>query len=265
MRVKRVWFVDSHFGGVASLPLQTPNLRRRRTSLKGPHSESNRSPALRRKVLAQNRGSVKISIDDAIQMALQHQPQSSLAARTTIQQNEWCRKKLRRTLRPNPVILGDTQFLPLSAEINSAETTLDNAAQFDIGLSYLFERGKKRQHRLQAAKDQTAVTRSQVADNERSLTLSVAQQFINVELAESALDLAQEDLKSFQNSVDISEARYKAGDISEDDLLKTKLQMLQFQTDVSQAMLARVQRAVRPETATGIRIGASGLRCGRIV
>ena len=41
--------------------------------------------------------------------------------------------------------------------------------------------------------------------------------------------------------MDISEARYKAGDISEDDLLKIKLQLLQFQTDVSQAQLARVQ------------------------
>jgi cobalt-zinc-cadmium efflux system outer membrane protein len=87
----------------------------------------------------------------------------------------------------------------------------------------------------------TAVTRSQVADNERSLTFNVAQQFVNVELAESTLELSREDLKSFQNTVEISEARYKAGDISEDDLLKIKLQMLQFQTDVSQAMLARVQ------------------------
>ena len=85
------------------------------------------------------------------------------------------------------------------------------------------------------------MTRSQVADNERSLTFSVASQFINVELAESMLELANEDLKSFQNTVDISQARYNAGDISEDDLLKIKLQMLQFQTDVSAARLARVQ------------------------
>ncbi len=85
------------------------------------------------------------------------------------------------------------------------------------------------------------MTRSQVADNERSLTFSVASGFINVELAESTLELAKQDLKSFQNTVDISEARYKAGDIGEDDLLKIKLQMLQFQTDVSAAKLARVQ------------------------
>jgi cobalt-zinc-cadmium efflux system outer membrane protein len=41
--------------------------------------------------------------------------------------------------------------------------------------------------------------------------------------------------------VDITEARYKAGEIGMEDLLKMKLQMLQFQTDVAQAKLARVQ------------------------
>jgi outer membrane protein, heavy metal efflux system len=41
--------------------------------------------------------------------------------------------------------------------------------------------------------------------------------------------------------VDIGQARYNAGDIGEGDLLKIKLQMLQFETDVSAAQLARVQ------------------------
>ena len=188
--------------------------------------------------LAQNQGSVKISLDDAVQMALQHN-HSILAARTTIQQNR--AEEITANLRPNPVVLGDAQFLPFFQPNQFSSNYLDTAAQFDLGISYLFERGQKRQHRLQAAKDATAVTRSQVADNERSLTFSVAQEFINVELAESTVELAQENLKSFQNSVDISEARYTAGDISEDDLLKIRLQMLQFQTDVSQARLARVQ------------------------
>ena len=55
------------------------------------------------------------------------------------------------------------------------------------------------------------------------------------------LALAQTDLKSFQQTVDIGQERYKTGDISEGDLLKIQLQLLQFQTDVSQARLARVQ------------------------
>src|SRR5580658_4462990 len=189
-------------------------------------------------VLAQNPAAVKISLEEAIQMALQHN-HNLLAARTTIQQSE--AEEITANLRPNPVILSDWQFLPIFQPSQFSADYLDNTAQFDLGVSYLFERGKKRQHRLRAAKDLTAVTRSQVADNERTLAFSVSTQFINVELAESTLALAREDLKSFQNTVDITQARYNAGDIGEGDLLKIKLQMLQFQTDVSAAQLARVQ------------------------
>jgi outer membrane protein, heavy metal efflux system len=189
-------------------------------------------------VLAQNPGAVKISLDDAIQMALQHN-HNLLAVRTTIQQSE--AEEITANLRPNPVILSDWQFLPIFQPSQFSADYLDNTAQFDLGVSYLFERGKKRQHRLRAARDLTAVTRSQVADNERGLAFGVSTLFINVELAESTLELAMQDLKSFQNTVDISQARYNAGDIGEGDLLKVKLQMLQFQTDVSAAKLARVQ------------------------
>jgi outer membrane protein, heavy metal efflux system len=195
-------------------------------------------PAPQAQALAQSPTAVTISLDDAIQMALQHN-HNLLALRTTIQQNE--AQETTANLRPNPVLLGDVQFLPVFQPNNFSADYIDNTAQFDLGVSYLFERGKKRQHRLQAAKDQTAVTRSQVADTERSLTFSVATQFVNVELAESTLELAMQDLKSFQNTVDIGQARYNAGDIGEGDLLKIKLQMLQFETDVSAAQLARVQ------------------------
>src|SRR6202020_275163 len=196
------------------------------------------APSPAAQTLAQNPAAVTISLDDAIQMALQHN-HNILAARTTTQQNE--AEETTANLRPNPVILSDWQFLPVFQPSQFSADYLDNIAQFDLGVSYLFERGKKRQHRLRAAKDVTAQTRSLVADNERGLAFSVASGFINVELAESTLALAQQDLQSFQNTVEIAQARYKAGDIGEGDLLKIKLQMLQFQTDVSQAKLARVE------------------------
>lgn len=195
-------------------------------------------PPARAQVSAPAQGPVKITLDEAIQMALAHN-HALLAARTAIQQSE--AQETTANLRPNPVLLGDAQFLPIFQPNQFSSDYLDNSAQFDLGLSYLFERGKKRQRRLQAAKDQTAVTRSQVADSERSLTFQVASQFFNVQLAESALDLAQENLKSFQNTVDITRERYRAGDIGKDDLLKIQLQLLQFQTDASQARLAKVQ------------------------
>jgi len=187
---------------------------------------------------AQTQGPSRISLDQAIQLALQHN-HNLLAARTTIQQSE--AEETTANLRPNPVLVTDAQFLPFFQPSQFSADYIDNTAQFDLGIGYLFERGKKRQHRLQAAKDVTAVTRSVVADNERTLTFQAASQFVNVQLAESTLQFAQDDLKSFQNTVDISQTRYKAGDISEDDYLKIKLQLLQFQTDVSQAQLAKAQ------------------------
>jgi cobalt-zinc-cadmium efflux system outer membrane protein len=183
-------------------------------------------------------GPVRITLDDAIQMALAHN-HNLLAARAVVQQSE--AQETTANLRPNPVLLGDAQFLPVFQPGHFSSDYLDNSAQFDLGVSYLFERGGKRQHRLEAAKGQTAVTRSQVADSERSLAFQVAAQFTRVQLAESTLDLAQQSLKSFQDTVDISKERYRAGDISEDDYLKIKLQLLQFQTDASLARLARVQ------------------------
>jgi outer membrane protein, heavy metal efflux system len=186
-------------------------------------------------------GAVRISMDQAIQMALQHN-HNLKAARTTVQQDQAL--EITANLRPNPVFTADAQFLPIFQPSNFTADYLNETVQFDLGVAYLFERGRKRQHRLQAAQDVTAQSKSLVTDNERTLTFNVASQFVSVQLAESTLDLALQDMKSFQNTVDISQARYNAGDISEGDFLKIKLQLLQFQQDVAQAQLAKVQALV---------------------
>jgi len=188
--------------------------------------------------LSQTQGPVRITLDEAIQMAMQHN-HNLLAARTTIQQSQ--AEEITANLRPNPTLFGDWEYLPLFSPSNFTSQYLHDSTEVDAGLSYLIERGKKRQHRLQAARDITAQTRSLVADNERGLTFNVASLFVNVQLAESTLELAEQDLKSFQQTVELGELRYKAGAISEDDYLKIKLQLLQFETDVQQAQLARAQ------------------------
>ena len=189
----------------------------------------------------QSHGAVRLTLDDAIQLAIQHN-HNLKAAQTTILENQ--AQETTANLRPNPVISFGEQYFPFFQPNEFSADYIDNNAEFDVGLSYLFERGKKRQHRLQAAQDQTAVTRSQVADNERTLAFNVASQFFSVQLAESTLDLALQDQNSFQKTVDISQARYSAGDISEADYLKIELQFLQFQSDVSQAQLSKVQALV---------------------
>ena len=191
-----------------------------------------------RGAFAQAPVAVRVTLEEAIQMALQHN-HALLAQRTMIQQNQ--AQEITANLRPNPNFFLDWDYLPAFTPSSQTNSYLQSLTEADAGLTYLIERGKKRQHRLQAAKDATAVTSSQVADDERTLTFQVASQFINVQLAESTLDLAQDNLKSYQNTLDISEIRYRSGAISQDDYLKVKLQLLQFQSDFAQAQLAKLQ------------------------
>jgi cobalt-zinc-cadmium efflux system outer membrane protein len=186
----------------------------------------------------QAQGPIRISLDEAVQMALQHN-HSMIAARTAIDQS--LAMEVTANLRPNPVLFTDWEYLPLFSPSFMNTTYLHDSTEADLGLGYLIERGHKRARRYQNAKDVTAQTRSLVADNERGLTYQVAGLFVNVQLAESTIDLAQQDLKSFQQTVDIGELQFKAGGISENDYLKIQLQLLQFETDLEQAQLARAQ------------------------
>jgi cobalt-zinc-cadmium efflux system outer membrane protein len=183
-------------------------------------------------------GPVKLTLEQAIELAIQRN-HSLLATRTTIQQN--LAQEVTANLRPNPTFFTDWEYLPLYKPGVGFLDYLHDSTEGDIGLSYMFERGEKRQHRLEAAQDNTAVTRAQVSDSERGLAFQVGQLFINVQLAESTLDLAQQDLKSFQETVNISARQYQIGSIAEIDFLKIKLQLVQFQSDVEQAELSRDQ------------------------
>jgi len=203
------------------------------------------APAARAQTATPTQGPVKITLDDAIQLALKHN-HALLAAQTTILQSQAL--EVQANLRPNPTFFTDWEYLPLGSpasqnpRLYSGQPTsqyLHDTTEADMGMSYLFERGKKRQHRLQAVQDVTAQTRSLVADNERTLTFNVASQFISVQLAESTLELATLDVKSFQKTTDISEYQYKIGGMSEGDFLAIKLQLLQYQTDYEQAVLAK--------------------------
>lgn len=192
-------------------------------------------------------GPVRITLDQAINLAIQHN-HLLIALRTTIQQSE--AEEITQGLRPNPTVFADWEYLPLGSPAKqnpdiydgvSTPDYLKNNTEGDIGLSYLFERGGKRLDRLQAQRDITAQTRSLVADNERGLSFQVATLYFNAQLAESTLDLAEQDLTSFQSTVDISQSQFDAGGLSENDYLMIKLQLLQFKSDVEQAKLAQAQ------------------------
>jgi len=122
-------------------------------------------------------------------------------------------------LRPNPVFVSASQ-------------------DFTAGVSQLFERGDKRQRRIDSARLSTEIAASDFTDVRRDLVFSVRKTFTDALLAKSNLELAQDNLKNFQEVEAINRIRFEKGDISGADLLKIELQKLQFQNDVADATLA---------------------------
>jgi cobalt-zinc-cadmium efflux system outer membrane protein len=175
-----------------------------------------------------------ISKDDAIRIALAYN-QSLRANRLNVDQSK--AQEITASLKPNPTF----STLVDSVPIFSPSTIRFNTQLYSEALSYTVEKGGKREKRVVVAKDNTQVASQTVTDNERTLKFQVVQAFINVLLAKSVLVLAKDDLANFSQAVDLNHARLVAGDLAEGDYLKLSLQKLQFEQDVSAAVLALVQ------------------------
>ncbi len=120
-----------------------------------------------------------------------------------------------------------------------------------LQLSRFFERGQKRRWRLDSARAQTAQTDAQYHDQIRQTTLQVRQSFTNLLLAKATLKLAQDNLSSFRQQLQINHDRYDAGDIGKLDYERLDLQLAQFESDESNAEMNLVQASDQLQTLIG--------------
>ena len=183
--------------------------------------------------------SARISLADAVRLALEHNHQLR-AQRLNVDLSKT--DEITAALKPNPVLTSTNENFPLFSpgDLFSRDNFLNNQNYVE-SLSYLFERGGKREKRTQVARDTTEVASKSAADAERQLAFQTEQAFINVLLANSTLDLARENLKNFSNVLDVNRERLRAGDLAEADFYKISLQKLQFEQDLSSAEVAVVQ------------------------
>src|SRR6516165_12716507 len=91
---------------------------------------------------------VKIDLEQAIQMAIDHN-HALKAARAQIQQSQ--AQEITASLRPNPVFTADIGFVPIFSPSYFGTPVSENPLppEFDAGLAYTIERGHKRQARTQ--------------------------------------------------------------------------------------------------------------------
>jgi len=179
----------------------------------------------------------RVSMDDAVRLAIQRN-QSLNAQRLTIDLSK--ADEITAALKPNPGFSLGTDGIGVFSPSQLSQTLKDTTT-YGASLSYLFERAGKREQRIVTAQDTTDVTTKTVLDAERQLRFQTEQAFIDVLLAKSVLDLAQANLKSFSDVVDINQQRVTSGDLAEGDFYKISLQKLQFEQDVSSAEVGLVQ------------------------
>jgi outer membrane protein, heavy metal efflux system len=186
----------------------------------------------------------RVSMADAVRLALAHNHQLA-AQRMNVDISK--ADEVTAALKPNPVLSSVNENFRV---FTPSELNWDNFANnqnFVESISYLFERGGKRDKRTLVAKDTTEVAARTAGDSERQLIFQTEQAFISVLLAKSTLDLAREDLKDFSDVVEVNRQRTIAGDLAEAEFAKISLQKLQFEQDVAngEAGLLQAKNALR--------------------
>ncbi len=180
----------------------------------------------------------RLSMADAVRLALEHNHQLT-SQRLNVDLSK--ADEITAALKPNPVFSSVNSSFPVFSPSQLTLTNAVNNQNYVESLSYLFERGGKRDKRTLVARDTTEIVAKTTVDAERQLTFQTRQAFINVLLARSTLDFAREALKNFSDVVELNRQRMIAGDLAEADFAKISLQKLQFEQDVSSSEVALVQ------------------------
>jgi cobalt-zinc-cadmium efflux system outer membrane protein len=138
-------------------------------------------------------------------------------------------------LRPNPqftLSVDGTQAAPHNGVWTPFKGTTEQP-----NFSYLHEREHKRELRLQSAQEGTAITQSQHVDLEINLLFGLRSAFVQTLQAKAVLELAKADLDYYDKIIDISRARFKAGDLAKIDLARIELQRVQYESELQTALV----------------------------
>jgi cobalt-zinc-cadmium efflux system outer membrane protein len=137
-------------------------------------------------------------------------------------------------LRPNPTVTAALdQFTPFTAGPYQPLTYSSTTAS----AAYLHERQHKRELRLDSARGASAITASNMEDQERNLLFSLRSAVVDTLHAKAVLQLAQENLAYYDRVLEVNRNRQQAGDISAVDLSRLELQRVQYESDFQTAQV----------------------------
>jgi len=148
-------------------------------------------------------------------------------------------------LRQNP-------NLGISSQLVTEPADANNPYFYSAGLSRLFERGNKRDIRLDSARSTTQLTSLENDDARRQTDLAIRQAFSRMLFAEEQLGISRDNLEGYRKTVDLMKVRLDAGDMDQTDFDRVELQLAGFESDMDNAELALRQGSIALQTLIGI-------------
>jgi outer membrane protein, heavy metal efflux system len=139
-------------------------------------------------------------------------------------------------LKPNPQLNLSTdgyQLTPYSGVWRPLSGT-----QISTGLSYLLERGKKRDLRLEGSRQSTTIASTAFTDQERTLLFTLRTAYVQVLQAKAILQNAKDNLEYWDQGLGVQRKRYAAGDLALMDLNRLELIRVQFESDQEAATVS---------------------------
>ena len=179
------------------------------------------------KIVSAPMPSIRLSLDEAISLFLQ-QNVDLLIAKYGIESRRG--QQITARLFPNPYALLGLETSPVQGR------TLANSGQIYPQIQQLFELAGKRGYRIESAAFGTQSAEAAFEDTVRQLSFAVKDAYYRIQLAQRRLALAEENRDRFSRILEVNTIRFKKGYIAEVDLIRIRLQFIEFQSQVIQTI-----------------------------
>lgn len=170
---------------------------------------------------------LRLSVNDALALFI-NQNLDVLIAKYGIEYSKG--QQITAGLFPNPVATIGTLSSFTQGRTSSSSGALSGQIQ------QLFELAGKRGYRIESAGYGIQSAEASFGDAVRQLGFTVKDTYYRIQLAQRRLILAEENRDRFARILDINTIRFKKGYIAEVDLIRIRLQMVDFQSQVIQSL-----------------------------
>ncbi len=138
-------------------------------------------------------------------------------------------------LFPNPVLSVAT-LGSFAKDQQGVPSNISRSGQVYTQVQQLFEMAGKRGYRIESTGFGAQSAEANFEDAVRQLRFTVKDTYYRVQLAQRRLALAEENRDRFARILEVNTIRFKKGYIAEVDLIRIRLQVVDFQSQVIQAL-----------------------------